>query len=440
MTLKMSHLAHHDALTDLPNRLLLNDRLARAIEVGRRHRRPVAVLFLDLDRFKNINDLLGHDVGDDVLRSVAERLTGRLRSSDTISRQGGDEFVIVLSDIDRPSNVIVTAKKILDAVAKPHRIRRHELRLTASIGISVYPNDGYDARGLLKDAEIAMYQAKTRGGNRYEFFQPEMNVRAVERQSLVHGLLRALDRDEFVLHYQPKIDLSTGAIIGAEALVRWRHPQLGVLRPPRFVPVAEDSGLIVPLGRWVLRRACRQARAWQDAGLRPTTVAVNVSAVELRHPGFLDGVRKTLEQTRLEPRCLELEVTETVFMSNTHSTLSVLQDLKALGLQLALDDFGTGYSSLSHLNEFPIDTLKVDESFVRDITRGDQDSPVVRAVISMGKSLNQRVIAEGVETVEQLGFLQKQGCSAGQGYYFSRPLPARQYARLLTPAGSESTH
>jgi diguanylate cyclase (GGDEF)-like protein/PAS domain S-box-containing protein len=440
MTLKMSHLAHHDALTDLPNCLLLNDRLARAVEVGRRHGRPVAVLFMDLDRFKNINDSLGHDVGDEVLRSVAERLTRCLRSSDTISRQGGDEFVIVLSDIDSPSNAIVGAKKILDAIARPHRIRRHELRITASIGISVYPNDGHDALGLLKDAEIAMYQAKGRGRNRYEFFQPEMNDQAVERQSLEHGICRALDREEFLLHYQPKIDLSTGAIIGAEALVRWRHPELGVLRPPRFVPVAEDSGLIVPLGRWVLRRACRQARAWHDAGLRPMTVAVNVSAVELRHPGFLECVRETLEQTRLEPRCLELEVTETVLMSNAHSALSVLQDLKALGLQLALDDFGTGYSSLSHLKEFPIDALKVDESFIRDITHGDQDSPVVRAVISMGKSLNQRVIAEGVETVDQLAFLQAQGCSEGQGYYFSRPLPARQYARLLTPAKSESTH
>jgi diguanylate cyclase (GGDEF)-like protein/PAS domain S-box-containing protein len=440
MTLKMSHLAHHDALTDLPNRLLLNDRLARAIEMGRRHRRPLAVLFLDLDRFKYINDSLGHDVGDEVLRSVAERLTRCLRSSDTVSRQGGDEFVVVLSDIDRASNAIFSAKKILDAVAQPHHVRRHELHITASIGISVYPNDGHDAVTLLKEADIAMYQAKARGRGRYEFFQPEMNVRAVERQSLEHGLRRALDRQEFVLHYQPKVDLTTGTIIGAEALVRWRHPELGLLPPPRFVPIAEDSGLIVPIGRWVLHRACRQARAWQDAGLRPMTVAVNVSAVEFRHPAFLDCVRQTLEQTRLEPRCLELEVTESILLAGTQSTLSVLQELKALGLQLALDDFGTGYSSLSHLKEFPIDALKVDESFVRDITRGDQDAPVVRAVISMGKSLNQRVIAEGVETAEQVAFLQAQGCSEGQGYYFSRPLPAKQYARLLTPMRSESTH
>jgi diguanylate cyclase (GGDEF)-like protein/PAS domain S-box-containing protein len=438
MTLKMSHLAHHDALTDLPNRLLLNDRLARAIELGRRHKQQLAVLFLDLDRFKHINDSLGHDVGDQLLRSVAERLMNALRGSDTVSRQGGDEFVVVLSDMDRPGRAVVSAEKILETVAEPHRVGGHELHITASIGVSVYPDDGDDADTLLKNADIAMYHAKERGRGRYQFFQQEMNVRATERQSLEHGLRRALDRKEFILHYQPKMDLENGAILGAEALIRWRHPALGLLPPARFVPVAEESGLIVPIGQWVLREACRQARAWQDAGLQPMTVAVNVSAVEFRHPGFFECVRQSLEQMRLEPRCLDLEVTETVLMADTQATLSVLRELKTLGVQLALDDFGTGYSSLSHLKKFPIDAIKIDGSFVRDITNCDQDASIVRAVIGMGKSLHQRVIAEGVETAEQLAFLQAQGCGEGQGYYFSRPVAARQFAKLLTPARSQA--
>ena len=441
MTLKMSHLAQHDALTDLPNRLLLNDRLDRAIELGRRHKRQLAVLFLDLDRFKHINDSLGHDVGDQLLRSVAERLVSGLRGSDTVSRQGGDEFVVVLSDMDHAATAIVSAEKILDTVAEPHLVSGHKLHITASIGVSVYPADGHDAETLLKNADIAMYHAKERGRGGYQFFQREMNVRAIERRSLESRLRRALDRKEFVLHYQPKMDLESGAILGAEALIRWRHPGLGLLPPSRFVPIAEDSGLIVPIGQWVLHEACRQARAWQarawqDAGKRPMTMAVNVSAVEFRHPGFFECVRQILEQTGLEPRCLELEVAETVLMADTQSTLPVLRELKALGVQLTLDDFGTGNSSLSRLKEFPIDALKIDKSFVGDITSGDRGASIVRAVISMGKNLNQRVIAEGVETAQQLAFLQAQGCREGQGFYFSRPVAARQFAKLLAPARS----
>jgi diguanylate cyclase (GGDEF)-like protein/PAS domain S-box-containing protein len=434
MSAKMSYLAHHDALTDLPNRLLLHDRLARAIELGRRHRRQLAVMFVDLDRFKYINDSLGHVVGDQLLRAVAEQLTMCVRSSDTVSRQGGDEFVLVLSEMAHASDAIVSATKILAAVAEPHFVGGHELHITATIGVSVYPEDGHDAETLVRNADTAMYHAKERGRGRCQFFQRDMNVRAVERQSLEHGLRRGLERQEFILHYQPKMDLESGAMSGAEALIRWRHPDRGLLLPTQFVPIAEDSGLIVSIGRWVLREACRQAKAWQDAGLRPMPVAVNVSAVEFWNPEFLDDVRRIVEQTRLKPCYLELELTESVLMHHGESTVSVLRGLKALGVQLALDDFGTGYSSLSYLNEFPIDALKVDESFVRTITDDPHGAPIVCAVISMAKSLNQRVIAEGVETAKQLAFLRAQHCDEGQGYYFSRPLEAEQFAKLLVPA------
>jgi diguanylate cyclase (GGDEF)-like protein/PAS domain S-box-containing protein len=438
MSLQMSHLAHHDALTDLPNRLLLNDRLAQAIELGRRHRRPLAVLFMDLDRFKHINDSLGHVVGDQLLRSVAERLMLCVRSSDTVSRPGGDEFVLVLTEMDEAGHATISAKKALDAVAEPHHIAGHELHLSASIGVSIYPDDGQDAETLMRNADIAMYHAKELGRGRYQFFQPDMNVRAVERQSLEDGMRRALDRQEFVLHYQPKMDLEMGVIIGAEALLRWHHPDRGVLQPTQFVPIAEDSGLIVPIGRWVLRNACLQARAWQDSGLLPIPVAVNVSAVEFRSAGFLEGVRRILEQTRLEPRYLELEVTESVLLAHGKSTISLLLGLNTLGVRLALDDFGTGYSNLSYLKEFPIDALKVDESFVRGITSDRNGAAIVRAVITLGRSLNQRVIAEGIETAEQLAFLRAHHCGEGQGFYFNRPLTAEQFAKLLTPEAFEA--
>jgi diguanylate cyclase (GGDEF)-like protein len=395
-------------------------------------------MFVDLDRFKYINDSLGHVVGDQLLRAVAEQLTRCVRSSDTVSRQGGDEFVLVLSEMAQASDAVVSATKILAAVAEPHFVVGHELHITATIGVSVYPRDGHDAETLLRNADIAMYHAKERGRGRYQFFERDMNVRAVERQSLEHGLRRALERQEFILHYQPKMDLGSGAMIGAEALIRWRHPDRGLLLPTQFVPIAEDSGLIVPIGRWVLREACRQAQAWQDARLRPMPVAVNVSVVEFWSPEFLDGVRRILEQTRLKSCYLELELTESVLMAHGESTVSVLRGLKALGVQLALDDFGTGYSSLSYLNEFPIDALKVDESFVRTITNDPHGAPIVCAVISMAKSLNQRVIAEGVETAEQLAFLRAQHCGEGQGYYFGRPLAAKQFAKLLAPARSKT--
>jgi diguanylate cyclase (GGDEF)-like protein/PAS domain S-box-containing protein len=430
-SLVLSHSAYHDALTDLPNRQLLNDRLTFTIELARRYKRQLAVLCVDVDRFQRINDSLGHEIGDQLLQSVAEQLTRSVRGSDTVSRQGGDEFVILLSEIEQPSHAIVSVRKILAALAEPHHIAGHELHITTSMGVSIYPDDGHDAETLLRNADSAMYRAKERGHGHYHFFQTDMTLLAVERESLEDGLRRALERCEFILHYQPKIDLETGMILGAEALIRWQHPNRGLLTPTEFVPIAEDSGLIVPIGQWVLREACRQAQEWQDAGLRPLPVAVNVSAVEFRSPGFLENVRMSLKETRLEPRHLELELTESVLMAHGGATVALLRGLKDLGLQLALDDFGTGYSSLSYLKEFPIDALKVDQSFVRGISDDLRGAPIVVAIISMGKSLKHRVIAEGVETAEQLAFLQAQRCGEGQGFYFSRPLAAEQFASLL---------
>ena len=431
---RMAHLAQHDALTDLPNRILLNDRLGQAIALARRQGKQLAVMFLDLDRFKHINDSLGHAVGDQLLQSVAKRLTAGVRSSDTVCRQGGDEFVILLADIEHAGDAALSAQKILAALTVPHRIDQRELHVTVSIGISIYPQDGQDADTLIKSADTAMYHAKEGGRNNYQFFEPDMNVQAVERHSIEGGLRRALERQEFMLHYQPKINLESGTISGVEALVRWQHPQRGLILPEQFVWIAEDCGLIVPIGAWVLRESCRQAQTWQDAGLPPIPVAVNISAVQFRHKDFLESLAGILRDTGLAPRYLELELTESVLMHDADFTTSVLKALKAMGVRLAIDDFGTGYSSLSYLTRFPIDSLKIDQSFLRDITHATADSDdaaIVAAVVSMGKSLHQRVIAEGVETREQLAFLQAQGCGEGQGFYFSRPVTAEELAELL---------
>lgn len=431
MVRKMSHLAQHDFLTGLPNRMLLNDRLTQAIALARHHGNQLAVLFLDLDRFKNINDSLGHAIGDQLLQLVAERLTACVRNSDTVSRQGGDEFVILLPKVEHGEDAARTAQKMLASLTAPYGIAQHDLHVTVSVGISTYPDDGQDAETLIKSADTAMYYAKENGRNNYQFFTQDMNTRAVERQSLEGGLRRAVGRQEFVLHYQPKVNLETGEITGAEALIRWQHPVRGLILPAQFVPIAEDCGLIVPIGQWVLREACRQIRAWLDAGLRPTPVAVNISAVEFRTNDFLVRVRSALEDAGLEPHYLELELTESVLMQDVESTNRMLQSLKTMGLRLTIDDFGTGHSSLSYLRRFPIGALKIDQSFVRDITSDPDDATIASAVISMGKSLRQRVIAEGVETREQLEFLQAQRCDEGQGYYFSRPVVAEEFARLL---------
>jgi diguanylate cyclase (GGDEF)-like protein len=431
MTAEMSHLAQHDILTDLPNRLLLKDRITQAIAAATRNHTKVAVLFLDLDGFKYINDSLGHAIGDELLQSITKRLLDCVRRSDTVSRQGGDEFVVLLAEVDHSEDAAITARRMLQVVAEAHSIDEHDLHVTASIGVSVYPDDGLDAETLIKNADTAMYQAKENGRQSYQFFKPSMNIRAVERQSMEESLRRALERKEFQLLYQPKVSLRTGKITGAEALIRWTHPIRGAIAPAQFIPVAEDCGLILPIGNWALREACKQARAWVDAGLPLATMAVNVTAMEFRQENFLEGVFTILKDTGLDPRSLELELTESALMKRAESTESILKTLRDRGVQLAIDDFGTGYSSLSYLRMFPVDALKIDQSFVRQITSAPQDTTIVTAIISMGRSLKLRVVAEGVETQEELAFLQAQQCDEAQGYYFSPPVLPQQFAKLL---------
>ena len=437
MALQTTYSAHHDFLTGLPNRMLLNDRINQAIALALRHKKHVAVLFLDLDGFKHINDSLGHPTGDKLLQSVARRLVNCVRTADTVSRQGGDEFVVLLSEVERSEDAALSARRILQAVAEAHSFDQHDLHITTCIGVSVYPDDGLDAETLIKNADTAMYQAKENGRQSFQFFKPAMNVRAVERQSIEESLRRALERREFAVHYQPKINLKTGEITGAEALLRWTHPTRGSVSPAQFIPVAEDCGLIVPIGNWVLREACRQARAWMDAGLPLASMAVNISSMEFRNENFLAGVFAVLKNTSLDPRSLEVELTESVLMKHAESAASILNTLRASGVQLAVDDFGTGYSSLSYLRKFPVDALKIDQSFVRQITTAPGETGIVAAVISMGRSLKLRIVAEGVETQEEMAFLQANYCEEAQGYYFGRPMSPQQFAKLLETGVSE---
>jgi diguanylate cyclase (GGDEF)-like protein/PAS domain S-box-containing protein len=428
---RMAHSAQHDYLTGLPNRMLLNDRIRQAIAMAPRHEKQVAILFLDLDGFKHINDSLGHPVGDQLLQSIASRLVNCVRNSDTVSRQGGDEFVVLLSEVEQVEDAAITARRMLQEMAHPHSIGQNELHVTASIGVSVYPDDGLDADTLIKNADTAMYQAKENGRQGYQFFKPAMNVRAVERQSIEEGLRRALERHELALHYQPKVDLRTGAITGAEALLRWTHPTRGLVSPAQFIPVAEDCGLILPIGNWVLREACRQARLWVEAGLRLPSIAVNISAMEFRSKVFLGGIFEAIESSGLDPRMLELELTESVLMKHAEAATVILESLRAKGVQVAVDDFGTGYSSLSYLRRFQVDSLKIDQSFVRQITTAPDETSIVTAIISMGRNLGLRVVAEGVETRHELAFLRTHDCDEAQGYLFSRPVPPEQFAKLL---------
>ena len=430
-SIEMSRASQHDVLTDLPNRTLFNDRLQQAISLAGRQKKQLAVLFVDLDQFKRINDSLGHSMGDKLLRSVAGRLIACVRRTDTVCRMGGDEFVILLSQLEHAEDAAITARKILRAVAAPHIIDNKSLDMNVSIGGSTYPDAGQDAESLLSQADAAMYEAKQHGRNRYEFFRSDMRVRLATRLSLEGDLRYALGRNEFVLHYQPKIDLKTGLITGMEALIRWQHPERGMLLPAAFVRIAEECGLILPIGQWVLLEACRQSRAWRDAGLGVMPVSVNVSAVEFQGKDFLSGVRAVLIATGMEPQNLELELTETVLMQDAESAVVTLLALKTMGVRLAIDDFGTGYSSFTYLRRFPVDTLKVDQSFVQEITADLQGTTMVHAMINIGKSLNQRVIAEGVETRSQLDFLQHHGCGEGQGYYFSHPVVAGEAESLF---------
>jgi diguanylate cyclase (GGDEF)-like protein/PAS domain S-box-containing protein len=432
LALRTSYLAQHDALSGLANRALLNDRLSHAITGAERHRGKLAVLFVDVDRFKQINDSLGHDVGDRLLQAVAQRLLTCVRSSDTVGRLGGDEFVVVLSEVSHSADAAISADKLLLALSLPYNIDAHTVHVTASIGIAAYPDDGVNTETLLKNADVAMYHAKESGRNTHQCYASNMHRLGGERQALESGLRRAIAQEEFLLHYQPKVDLRTGKITGVESLIRWRHPDHGVVPAAPFIQVAEQCGLIVPIGRWVLGEACRQARTWLDAGLPPIQIGVNVSAVELTQGGFVENVRATLLAHALKPSSLELELTETFLTLEPIATGEVLRELKALGVQLAFDDFGTGYASLSCLRKLPVDALKIDQSFVRNLPSNADDGSIVIAMITMARSLHLRVVAEGIETLRQLTFLVDHNCPEGQGYYFSRPVAADECAVLLS--------
>jgi diguanylate cyclase (GGDEF)-like protein/PAS domain S-box-containing protein len=431
MAIKMTYLAQHDFLTDLPNRALLKERLSLAIRLAHRHARMVALIFLDLDFFKRVNDSLGHTTGDQLLQSVGNRLVSCVRSTDSVYRQGGDEFVILLTEIEKLPDAALIAEKLIGAFTAPHLVGGHELHVTLSMGISIYPDDSLNAESIMQNADTAMYHAKACGRNNYQFFTPEMNAKAVRRLDVEKSLRQALKQGDFMLHYQPQIDIASGQMSGCEALIRRFDEQSGLVYPAHFVSIAEDCGLIVPIGRWVMREACRQVKTWLDAGLIVVPVSINISALEFRHKDFLAEVSLILEETGLPPCLLELELTESILMHDAESSALLLEALKSLGLKLAIDDFGTGYSSLSYLKRFPIDTLKIDQSFVRDIASDTDGANIVSAVIGMGKNLNQRVIAEGVETDVQLDFLRQQHCAVGQGFLFSPPLPADVFKALL---------
>jgi diguanylate cyclase (GGDEF)-like protein len=423
-------LAYHDGLTGLPNRLVFQDRLALAVAQAHRRGKGLAVLFLDLDRFKVINDSLGHSVGDLLIREVAVRLRSCLRVGDTVARLGGDEFTLLLPDVEDAMDTVRVANKALEIIRMPFDIDGRELFVTASMGISLYPGDGHDPETLVKNADAAMYRAKEQGRDTYQLYTPALNATALERLALESSLRKALAQDELLLHYQPILDVATRRVHGLEALLRWRHPELGLVSPGEFIPLAELTGLILPMGPWVLRTACAQTRAWQERqpGLR---IAVNLSARQFQEPGLVSHVTAALEETGLEPRYLQLEITETNAMHHAQTAIQTLRELKALGVGLSIDDFGTGYSSLSYLKRFPIDTLKIDQSFIRDIGTDPDDAAIASAIIALAHTLKLSVVAEGVETPEQLSFLSRYGCDRTQGYLFSPPLPAEGCAELL---------
>ena len=428
---RVRRLAHYDELTGLANRTMFTERLQHAINRARRADRSAVVLFIDLDRFKNINDTLGHDAGDYVLKEVAHRLQSNLRESDTVGRLGGDEFIVLLEEPPRPLNAAVVAQKILTALCRPYSVKGQEFDITASIGISTYPNDGADIQTLMKNADIAMYRAKEQGKNNFQFYSAQFNVHSIERLTLESSLRRALERDEFVLHYQPKLDVVSGRITGVEALLRWEQPSQGLIPPAQFIELAEETGLIVPIGEWVLRTACQQSVDWQSQGCPPVRVAVNLSPRQFASEKLLDDVTRALARTGMNPALLELEITESVVTHHPEQTVVLLQQLKALGIHLSIDDFGTGYSSLSHLKRFPLDTLKIDRTFIRDLPGDADDAAITQAIIAMAHSLRLSVVAEGVETAEQMSFLRALDCEEIQGYYFSKPQPAEAIATLI---------
>jgi len=440
---QIRYLAYYDSLTKLPNRMLFNERLIHDIALTRRHDGMLAILFLDLDRFKQINDTLGHSTGDKLLEATANLFTSCMRESDMIghadpiahsnivARLGGDEFIISLGDIKRPEDAAVVAERILESLAKPIKLDEHEVYVTASIGISIYPNDGEDAETLMMHADTAMYHAKDAGKNNYQFFMRAMTATAKGRLSMESSLRRAMSRDEFEMYYQPQVDSQSEKIIGMEALIRWHHPELGLVPPATFIPLAEETGLIGQLGDWVMRQACEHAKACDEAGLGPLRVAVNLSGYQFRDKQLVNLVDHALKAASLDPALLELEITEGVVMKNAEQTIRTLQELKAMGVRLSIDDFGTGYSSLSYLKRFPIDSLKIDRSFIQDITTDSDDAAITRAIIAMARNMNIDVVAEGVEMDGQLRFLRDEGCGLVQGFLFSKPLPAQAFIGLM---------
>lgn len=432
---RIRHLAEHDLLTDLPNRVLLADHMASALAETLGAQAQIALLFIDLDHFKNVNDTLGHEVGDQLLLQAARRLAENLDERDTISRQGGDEFAILIRGYGSPARLAVIAQRLNDALAQPFVVAGHELRVGASIGISSYPQDGQDIGALLKNADTAMYQAKAAGGGTYRFFTPDMNARISERVTLENSLRQALHDNQIHVHYQPQVDMAEGRLIGFEALVRWHHPVQGEIPPTRFIPIAEESNLINQIGSRVLHEACRQNRAWQDMGLPPVVIAVNLSAVQLRQPELAGHIAAVLADTGLDARWLELEITESAFVRDTERIVEVLQELRGLGIKLSVDDFGTGYSSLGYLKRLPFDRIKIDQSFVRDLPDNGDDIAIVRAIIGIAGSLQKEVIAEGVEQPQQIDFLLAQGCRLMQGYHFGRPADGAQAEALLRRLG-----
>lgn len=428
---QIRHMAYHDPLTELPNRIMLEERLAEEISRAQREQQNLAVLFINLDRFKIINDTLGHSMGDKLLKAVAKRLKRHLRTFDVVSRLGGDEFVVVLSGIKKPQHVTPLARRLLDRLKIPLHIEMRRLYITASIGIAVYPGDGQDPPTLLKNADCAMHRAKELGRNGHQFCEPEMGKRAAEQGRLETALPEALERRQFFLEYQPQLDLRTNTIVGTEALVRWRHPDLGLILPGNFIPLAEETGLIIPIGEWVLRTACEQNKAWQNAGCTPVRVAVNLSARQFRQQILAQLVARVLKETRLNPEWLELEITESAILKDASNTIAQLKTLSERGVKVSLDDFGTGYSSLNYLKTLPVNSVKIDRTFVKDLPTNGDDVVIARAIIVMAHRLKLTVVAEGVETNEQLDLLRRLRCDIAQGFLISRPLPAKKTGELL---------
>jgi diguanylate cyclase (GGDEF)-like protein len=437
---RVEYLAYHDGLTGLPNRSMFSRFLSQSISAAHRYHRHLAVAFLDLDRFKQINDTLGHEAGDQLLKEVATRLKGCVRESDTVARLGGDEFVVLLPELEDDRYVALVAQKILTAVAKPFALMGQEFRVTASIGISSYPQDGRDEQTLTKNADIAMYQAKAEGKNNFQFYSEKLNANSLERLTLESSLRHALERNEFRLHYQAKRDIASGRITGMEALLRWEHPDLGTVAPMQFIPVAEETGLIVPIGKWVLKTVCLQSIAWQKQGLPALSIAVNLTPRQFHDEDLLSDIASVLTETGMAPRLLEIELNESVLIHEVENTLRILTGLKGLGIRIAVDDFGTGYSSLATLQRFPLDTIKIDRSLMQCLLGTTNDTGLADAIIAMGKSLSLTVVAQGVETKEQAEHLRLHACDELQGFYFKRPLPVDEFTQLLRDQAREITY